>query len=89
VGRRPLGRKAMTLAERQRRYRERARAEKLKRATAKMDAVAKPVIAAVLAGGDLDGVPPDTQQRCLASAEAVLAGLRAAGLSIVRTSRLR
>ncbi|MGH8248261.1 MAG: hypothetical protein ACREUU_17705 [Gammaproteobacteria bacterium] len=34
------------------------------------------------------GVPPTTQQGCLTDAEAVLAGLRAAGLSIVRTPEI-
>jgi hypothetical protein len=89
MGRRPIGRKAMTSAERVRRTRARQRAAKLKRATARMDAAARPVIAAVMAGGDLEGVSPDTRQGCIATAEAVLAGLRAAGLSIVRTSSLK
>jgi hypothetical protein len=89
MGRKPLGRKAMTSAERQRRFQKRARAKKLRRAAARIGATAKPVIAAVLAGGDLDAVPSETRENCLASAEAVLSGLLAAGLSIVRTSSLR
>jgi len=54
-----------------------------------MAAVAKPVIAAALAGGDLQAVPPDAQQRYLADAEAVLESLRTAGLSVIRTSKLK
>ena len=89
VGRKPLGRKAMTSAERVRRSRERARAERLRRAAARMDAQARKVIAAVMAGGELAGVPAQTQQGCLTTADALLAALRAAGLSIVRTSSLK
>ena len=89
MGRRPIGRKAMTSAERVRRSRARVRAAKLKQAAARMDAAARSVIAAALAGGDLHAVPPDTQQRYLADAEAVLESLRAAGLSLIRTSKLK
>jgi hypothetical protein len=78
----------MTNAERQRRYQAKRRDARLRRARARIDAVAKPVIAAVLAGGDLDAVPPGARQGCLASAEAVIKGLRDVGLSIVRTSSL-
>lgn len=89
MGRKPIGRKAMTDAERKRQQRERARAAKLKRDAAKMEVIARPVIAAVLASGHLAAVSPAPQNGCLTDAKAVLAGLRAAGLSIVRTSSLK
>ena len=89
MGRKPVGRRAMTTTERMRRLRARAQAAKLERAAARMDARAKPVIAGVLAGVDLDAIPPEARECCLASAEAILSALRAAGLSIVRTVSLR
>jgi hypothetical protein len=89
MGRKPIGRKAMTNVERQRRYQAKLRAAKLKRVASRIEAVAKLVIAAALAGGDLNSVPRDTREGYITSAEDVIAGLRAAGLSIVRTSTLR
>lgn len=76
MGRKPIGRRAMTGAELVRRHREKKRAARLKRAATRMDAIARPVIAGVVAKGDT-------------TPEAILEGLRAAGLSIVKTKSLK
>jgi hypothetical protein len=89
MGRKPVGRRAMTPAQRMRRLRAKAQAAKLERTAVRMNALAEKLIAAVLAGGDLAAVAPDTQQRCLMDAQAILVNLRTAGLSIVRTKTVK